>query len=58
MVRYGGKGGKVRASEVTGKEACCVNQVLSCSGNECGLADLFYGIENSKNVLTGFEKLV
>ena len=58
MVRYGGKGGKVRVSEVTGKEACCVNQVLSFSGNECGLADLFCGIENSKKVLTGFEKLV
>lgn len=46
------------ASEVTGKEACSVNQVLSFSGNECGLADLFCGIENSKKVLTGFEKLV
>ena len=58
MVRYGGKGGKVRASEVTGKEACSVNQVLSFTGKVCVPADLFCGIENSKKVLTGFEKLV
>ena len=58
MFRYGGNGGKVMASEVTGEEACSVSQVLIFIGNKRETADFVLGVENSKNVLTGFEKLV
>ena len=58
MVRYGGKGGKVRASEVTGEDACSVSKVLIFIGNRREADDLVLGVESSKYVLTGFEKLV
>ena len=46
------------ASEVTGEDACSVSQVLIFIGNKREAVDFVLGIENSKNVLTGFEKLV
>ena len=46
------------ASEVTGEDACSVSQVLIFIGNKRETADFVLGVENSKNVLTGFEKLV
>ena len=58
MVRYGGKGGKYTANEVIGEDACSVSQVLIFIGNRREADDLVLGVESSKYVLTGFEKLV
>ena len=56
--------GRVRRIELTGVDDWSVNQVLSFNVNGSPVADCVWvrvdlegGVENSRNALTGFEKL-